>query len=161
MQNLSCNLRWNTDSDTRNEYRRRIVIKIILACCNQMCLFRYPLLLEAQGCLLLHSNTKKLKTKWREICSAWSQASQFSTTECYLYLVASCGEGTDCKKRNTPFLTLPCGGIKRHQDSLHSQCLICQSWATIGLPAHIRKNMTDHADVCCGAATSNDHSNYY
>lgn len=43
------------------------------------------------------------------------------------------------KKMNTPFLTLPYGGIKRHQDSLRSQCLVCQSWATIGLPAHIRK----------------------
>lgn len=48
-----------TDSDNRNEYRRRIVIKILLACSNQMCLFRYPLLPEAQSCLLLHSNTKK------------------------------------------------------------------------------------------------------
>lgn len=62
---------------------------------------------------------------------------------------------------NTLFLTLPYGRIKRHQDSLRSQCLVCQSWATIGLPAHIRKKVTDHTDVCCGAATSNGHSKYY
>lgn len=90
-----------------------------------------------------------------------SMASQVSTIECYLYVVASCGEGTDCKKDE---YTIPHPTLRWHQKTPRLSPQPVFDLSVLGYHRATcphQKNVTDHTDVCCGATTSNGHSKYY